>query len=202
MFWLLVAAGLILAIIGLLWAPVHLSLALERETRTDVHVGVEWLFLRLDRKIGAGGGPARKPREKAKKEKKPGKPHKGRRAWRTLRSVASVSGLTSWLGRFLRRMARAVRVQRLRADLRLGLDDPADTGRLFGFLVPLTLGLEGCRSWDVRLLPDFGGPVLAGRAEADMSLYPSRVAVGVLLLVFSPQAFRLVWAFARSRPWN
>jgi Protein of unknown function (DUF2953) len=196
MFWLLVVAGLLLATVGLLRAPVDVSLALVRDTRTDLHVGVRWLFLRFERKLGEGGRAARKP----KAEKKPGKPHKGGiRRLRTLRSVASVSGLTFWLTRFLGRLVGAVRVRRLAADLRLGLEDPADTGRLFGFLAPLALGLDRFRRLDVRVLPDFGGPVVAGRAEAVLTLYPFRVAAALLLLVFSPQAFRLAWALARSR---
>lgn len=58
MFWLLVAVGLSLAILGLIRAPVHVSLALVREAGTELHVGLEWLFLRLDRRLGDGCQPS------------------------------------------------------------------------------------------------------------------------------------------------
>jgi len=88
---------------------------------------------------------------------------------RAQRMLRAVPGL-------LRGLAGPVRLERLWLEARLGLDDPAETGQLFGALTPLVYGLGG--AWpgrvSVQLAPEFSGPVLEGQAELVLSVVPAR----------------------------
>ncbi|MCC0076608.1 MAG: DUF2953 domain-containing protein [Rhodobacter sp.] len=89
-----------------------------------------------------------------------------RRMWRMLRAVPAL----------LQGLAGPVRLERLWLEARLGLDDPAETGQLFGALTPLVYGLGG--AWpgrvSLQLAPEFSGPVLEGRGEVILSVVPVR----------------------------
>jgi hypothetical protein len=79
-----------------------------------------------------------------------------------------------------------LRIDRLRAAGRFGLDDPAETGVLWGRLVPVLMLLPPPA--EVALVPEFGGPVLEGEAEAALSVVPLRLVL--------PLA-RFLWAVLR-----
>jgi len=186
MVWLFVAAGVLAALVGLLAAPIHLSVRLEREACWGGRVMVRWLFVQFSRDL-AGPRPGPGPR-------KPSRTRPSRFRWKTVRTVLRVPGLLPWAGRFLVRLYRAVRLDRLSVSLRIGLGDPADTGRLFGLLAPAVLW---CGRWprlDVGLEPDFALGAVTGRAEGVLRLYPARVIGSALLLLASTTAFR----FARA----
>jgi hypothetical protein len=68
----------------------------------------------------------------------------------------------------------AFRVRRLHLAGRFGLDDPADTGTLWGRLSPLVYGLTG-PGRRIALAPDFGGPCLDLEGFAEIAIRPTRL---------------------------
>lgn len=100
----------------------------------------------------------------------------GRRRRRALRMLRAAPQLLSGL-------LSAVRIEFLRVQGSLGLDDPADTGQLFGALLPLSFLLPPPR-FLFELQPDFSGAALAGEAEARLRIHPIRLL---------PPAIRFGW---------
>ena len=93
-------------------------------------------------------------------------------------------------------MRRRVHVRRLRLDARIGLDDPADTGRLWGLLWPM-LALAPTSTGSVRVQPDFSGEVLWIDAEGQLWLRPLAVLAAVLAFLAAPAVWRI--AIGRRR---
>ena len=71
----------------------------------------------------------------------------------------------------LRGLTQRITFDRLELDLHFGTGDPAETGWLYGYLTALAHALP-VRAGTIRLHPDFGGAVVAGRAEARLHFTP------------------------------
>lgn len=191
MFWLVLTGGFLALTVGLLLVPVHVSVSLRRDVHVDTCVCVNWGFFRFSSQLGGGKG---KPSRRKKGLEKP-----PRHRWAAAGSVLRVPGLGRWVMRLIRRTARAIEVLRLTLEMRVGLDDPADTGRLFGIIGPVSLWINRFPKWEVGLDPDFDRATVSGRAEAVLTIHPARVAGAVLLFVCSPTMFRLGWVLAWSQ---
>lgn len=63
----------------------------------------------------------------------------------------------------------------LRLHLRLGLDDPADTGRLWALLGPVGAALSSLRTAEIAIEPDFVEPTLDFDAQGCLVLVPLQV---------------------------
>ena len=91
-----------------------------------------------------------------------------------------------------------LRLRRLKIDGRVGLRDPADTGRLWGWMAPLLYGLPMSESAEISLAPAFGGPALEGtlEAEGEVRLVPLvRLGLRVLWAPYGPRrAGDTAWA--------
>ena len=133
------AAGLLAL---LLVVPVQVHLHLERERTLRARLRLVWLFglVRLQPRLG---------RSEARRKEPPA----GRRRGRVARRLAGGLVRTDLLARtlaFLRSLLRALRPRDVHVRARIGLDDPADTGMLWGLVGPLGVLLSGR---DVRLGP-------------------------------------------------
>ena len=130
---------------------------------------------------------ATRARRKARRERpRPPRAASGRGArgrQRTRRMIRAAPQLLAGL-------LSVFRIDRLRLQGRIGLADPADTGRLFGVLMPVAFAWRG-RRMQIDLQPDFSGPVLDGVAEARIRVVPIRAV---------PPAARFVWQVFVRRP--
>lgn len=174
---LAVAACVVAAVIGgvvaiavvLLAVPVELRGRAAGEASWSWTVQIRWLFglvriERSSREVRAArvrkAAAAKKPSETRRPPQVPAW-IRDRAVWR--RAV-----------KLLRSSLRGVRVRLLDANLTLGLPDPADTGRLFGVLLPAML-LVRPRVPDVAIAPDFERAGLAGTAAGDVRVVPLRM---------------------------
>lgn len=83
------------------------------------------------------------------------------------------------------RMVQAVHVEKLAVDGEFGLNDPADTGCLYGQLTPLIYATGG----RVQLRPNFQSMCLRGTADAQLRVIPLALLWpigGVLWRIFGP----------------
>lgn len=87
-------------------------------------------------------------------------------------------------------LARAARFEQLALRLRLGLGDPADTGRLWALLGPLGAAVGNLRDAQVRLEPDFAEPALEFQAQGRCRLLPLQVVALIVAFALSPSALR------------
>lgn len=77
--------------------------------------------------------------------------------------------------RLLSDLGAVVRFERLEVSGEYGLDDPADTGQLAGWIAAAAPALAPLSALSVQLTPRFDGTVLDGRVEATASVVPLRL---------------------------
>ncbi len=150
--WLLLGAAVLLVIV--LVMPLRIEMSVVKDTGWRCAVA-----LRPAGRFGPRIALPRRPGKKGKAEKR----HRpGRRARRLPRGVP----------RFLVEVVRRFRVRSLDLKMRVGLGDPAETGHVFGLLMPLvySIGRAGRVRLDVE--PVFDEMVLTGRGEAVVSVVP------------------------------
>ena len=96
----------------------------------------------------------KKPKERASKRKKK------KRSAKPYLSLLVTKGVARGLLKLPRRILSGVRVTHLDARLRIGLDDPADTGMLYSALWPVLVPLTHNSSAKVRMELSFEEPAL------------------------------------------
>ena len=74
--------------------------------------------------------------------------------------------------------------------MRLGLGDPADTGRLWAIVGPLSVAAQGIRSARVRVEPAFMEAVLEFDARGRMRLVPVQFLALAIGFALSPPSVR------------
>jgi hypothetical protein len=174
--WLLLAA--LAMILLLVLTPVHLRARVEKEAGWRGRVVVA-PFGGLVPIPVFDSRTARKPA--ARKSKPEKSRRRGRRAGGGAVSPARIAGAVPEL---LAELLGAIRIDRLEVEARFGLDDPAETGALYGRLTPILFGLGARPPVALAVAPVFSGPELGGRAMADVSLIPAR---------WLPPALRFAW---------
>lgn len=178
-------------VILLLAVPVDLAFRLERIEAITGQLTIRWLFglarWRIPIAPGAHGKgePGDRPAAPASTLAVPPRRAGGGRALALLRDP-----------RFRRRALRfagdllaAARWRRLAVHVRLGLDDPADTGRLWAWVGPLALLLRW-RHADVRIEPEFEQATMQVKAHGRVLLIPLRLLWLALGFALSPAAIQ------------
>jgi hypothetical protein len=189
---LYIIAGILLVIALGLAIPVDLVFDFKTSGGGKAVLRVEWLFGLVGKRL--------LPRKKPEKPAKVKKPKKDKR--RDLRSVLSYTALVRARGvvpafiKLVRRMAGSFHIHQLNVDLRLGLDDPADTGIVFGvlwpvFTLPVTLGFT-----TLRMNPVFDGLTFEVAFAGKVRVFPAEIMTHVLRFVFSLAGLRLIKAMA------
>jgi hypothetical protein len=182
-----VAAVLVL----LLAVPLDLAVTARRRERLETRVRVRWLWGRIP--LPAPKGGARKPRRK-----KPKKPRAKRSSGRRALAVLRARGFARRALRLPRDLLCRVHIRAFDIDLRLGLDDPADTGRLWGLVGPAAAMLALPAPARVAVTPEFAEPVVHLDARADLRVVPGALLLVLLAFALSPATLRALVAGIRA----
>lgn len=195
MLWL---AGIAAALLALLAVPVDIAFAARRRERLEARLTVGWLWGVVSVPVSSGEPekcrrkkPPKHPRRKRRK-----KTSGARRAWAAMRSEAFVRRLLRLPGDLLRR----VHIRRLELDVRLGLDDPADTGRLWGLVGPAAALLPVPDGATVAVVPEFSEALFHLDARAEARMVPATVLGVLLTFLLSPATLRAARAAIRGAP--
>ena len=187
---LYIVAPVALFFLLVLSMPVDLAFDVGGPGAARSRLRVGWLFGLLGKEIGRG---KKKPKERASKRKKE------RRSAKPLLSLLVTKGVGGALLKLSRRILRGVKVRHLDAYLRIGLDDPADTGMLYSALWPVLVPLTNHTSANVRLEPSFEEPALDLTARGWIRMFPIEMVWYVLLFVLSPAGLRVMKRMAIRR---
>ena len=185
-----IAAGAVLVLVVPVRVDVELDMA-GGQARPPIRTCIRWLCFAWRSENARRAGPERVRRARPR-----------RRSARRLgpRSVAAALRTQGFVGR-VRRLAvevwRAVAPRNVDGWVRLGLDDPASTGMLYG-AVCATGMLRQTAAWNLRLDPEFAGPVFAAHARFAWAVRPGAVLWPVGTFVASPVAWRAVFAAVRA----
>ena len=198
----------------LLAIPVTITFSVVRREDFSGRITFGWLFglLRVTPSIPTGAGRKRKRRrpERAPAESGgsggPGGPEvssertsadRKRTPAERLRRVLKTRGFVRGVLRFLRDMARCVRFVSLHVAGRIGLDDPCDTGRLWGSICAVTGFLHGAKRVRFLVEPEFNEAVFELDGQGEIRIVPVTLLLPAARFVLSPATLRAAWAASR-----
>ncbi len=191
-------AAVLLLTILILAIPVDLVFALKKDDAWRGRIVVYWLF-GLTRKTPRPKREKRERRVRRRGRLRRAMALAGRKLVRRRRDLFSVLRSEGFMRRAVYRvrdLVRSLRHRRLRLQCVVGLDDPADTGRVMGILAPLRLfaGRKMAFGRDSKvafeLIPDFTGPRCTGYWCASVRFVPLKLVGIFLAFLFSPPVFR------------
>lgn len=177
---LAIAGGLVLLVLLVLAVPVRFDVRVDTATGTRTALA-SWAFglVRVDLLEDEEA-----PEPEGKKAKKKGRFD----GWRVVRA----EGLGRAVATLVRRVLTATH-PRLDLEVRVGLDDPAETGMLYAFAAPVAVFFD-----DVRIRPDFVEPGVAVRGQGRFTIVPLEIAWIALRFAGSKPGREIVRAAMRS----
>lgn len=193
------AAVFLLLLMALLAIPITLRFRISWRESFKQDIRLQWAFglvhLRIDRPRSKGTPRRqRKPRRKAQ----PREHARGR--GRNLLGALGQRRFRRRILRFARDLWRAVHKRDVRLRVRIGLDDPADTGQLWAVLGPLAGMLATLREPSVIVEPAFAPPTFALDTSGSVRIIPLEAIYLAVGLLSSPSFWRGIGALRRARP--
>ena len=175
---LYIVVGIVLFIVLILSIPIEMAFDTRRP---GAKARVGWAFGLLWKDVGGG---KKKPKRPKKKKKRPGA--------KTFRDFLANRGSVNGLLKLARRIIGGIRVKQLDVHLRMGLDDPADTGMLYAVIWPILIPLNHIGSGNVQMDIRFEEAVLDFTGQGHVRVVPAQTIWAVLLFGLSPAGLRLV----------
>jgi hypothetical protein len=207
---LLILLSLFILLALLLLVPVDLEGRVARggsDPQTRMRIG--WLFGHLHKDVSRGSDerkPSMEGEEGAQKkeddevrEEKGGvekgedevkKPKVGLSSSKVALELLRTEGFLRNLARLLRGLFGTVRVSFLKIEIKVGLEDPADTAEAAGLLWAVLIPLESLTPIRSRIEPSFSEEALEGSFEGRLRIVPIRVIPPLALFLLSPPTWR------------
>lgn len=184
------AAALLGCLVIVLSVPLDIAFSIQRAEsfQTRIHIGLIFGFIRLPL-----------PRRSKKADSARSTPKKRGMLDRGLKNIGRVSAVLKTRGflhrlmRSLQALYRAMRIHMLSLSMRLGLDDPADTGQLWAFIGPATGFLAGSRFGEIFIEPEFTCATFSIDAHGVIRLIPLRFLFIITTFLLSPATIRALW---------
>jgi len=190
-------AGLLGLVLLLLAVPLNVDFRVDGIQPFRGQVGVRWLFGLVRTRLPFPAASRPGPKEPVEPGGDPRRARSGRRSRpRNVLAALREAGLRGRVQRLASDLVRAVHFHRLRLLVRLGLGDPADTGRLWAVMGPVN-AIAQSRGADVRIEPDFLEPVLEIQADGRVAIVPLRILLLAMGFVLSPPTIR-AWRALRG----
>ena len=124
--------GLAVVIILLFCIPLEVTFRIESDGRPEFGARVLWCFGLMRRELATKRKPPAKERRAAARPK----PKKWQGRTDTMLQLLRSKGILGQLRRLMIDTLRCLRLKELNVDIKIGLDDPADTGQLFALIGP------------------------------------------------------------------
>jgi hypothetical protein len=184
-----VALGLLVALLAI---PVslHFDVGFNEALRQDIRL--RWAFGLLNVQLAPQPGDADAQPEASKPSapKRRRAKHKGPKRKRNVLAALRLKSFRRRIVRFVGDLWRAVQKRDLSLRMRVGLGDPADTGRLWALIGPLTGWLSTVRDATVTIEPEFFEPTVELETRGSIRVVPLRI-VGILIaFALSPSIWR------------
>ncbi len=177
-----VLASLVILLIAVLCVPIDMALHVDGHGMPKFRLRLSWLFGLVDKEITGG-------KKEAEAKRKPGK-----RSWgiRDIFEILKTNGLLRQSYGLVKGILSCLRIRNIVADLRIGLDNPADTGLLFAVIGPALAFLNPRFPHQIRVQPSFEEAVLEGYSYGRVRLRPIQLVTPFLKFALSPAAIRAV----------
>jgi len=180
-------AGLAGLTIFVLCMPVDAALNIDTSGRPKFRLRLVWLFGLVSKEV---------KREKKKPEKK----RKRRIGFRTISRILRIKGLLRQVKDLVRDVIGQLKIRELAVNLKLGLDNPADTGFLFASIGSITPFLSLPSQYQLRVQPSFyDEAVFEGYLHGVLRLWPIKLVRPFVRFVFSLATLRVVKVLVLSK---
>lgn len=188
--------SLVVLIILILCVPLDVLLHIDVYGKPKFSMRLEWLFGLVSKEVRKR---KKKPEEKKKAVK--GKPKfiRWQKKAQDIFEILQTKGLLSQLKRLLRDILSRLRIRKLEANFRVGLDNPADTGLLFAFIGPATVFLNYSFPYRIRVQPSYDKAVFEGYLHGTVRLRPIQLVPSFIRFAFSLAAMRLLKKLALTK---
>lgn len=196
---LMAVAGLLTLVLLLLAVPFDVAFKLQGMRRLSGQVTITWLYGLLRFRIPVNdtntprtprpARPAASSRRTLRRKRPRSDSGKGRNFLAALREAE----FRRQIYRLARDIYRAVNLHELRFRMRLGLGDPADTGRLWAFVGPLNVAAQNLRNARIVIEPEFMEAVFEFDTQGRFRIVPLQLlalAVAFASSVPSRRAWR------------
>jgi hypothetical protein len=182
-----VLVSLAILITLFLCIPLELVFSTNVEGRPKFSLRLIWLFGLVTSELRP---TRRKPEEKRVIEYE-GKPGDWLQRLKVTLEILQTKGLLKRLRSFIKRIIGQIKVRELTANLKVGLDNPADTGLLFAFIAPLNLAINYFLPHPIKIQPSFTEEsFITGYLCGAVRLWPIQLAASLIGLAFSLPALR------------
>ena len=182
---LTVVLAFLLLLIALLAIPVTLVYQISWQESFQGDIKLLWLFglIRMSipisqttRRPTKNKVPTKKIRHKKKPSKKKSNP------------IAAVwhKSFRKRIMKFIRDLWRAIHKRDVCLRLRIGLDDPADTGRLWAFVGPISGMLTNIQEASIEIEPEFFNTTFELNSSGSIRVIPLQMILLTVSLLLSP----------------
>jgi len=173
----------------LLLTPVDLEGRMVWDERPETRIRIGWLFGLVYKDLG-GEEEEKESEPSEDDEKKKKKKIDGREVLQIIR----IEGMPGRLEELVTGLIGALRIRFFRVHLRVGLADPADTGRLLGLLWSMIASLEAFFPMDAKIEPNFYEEVFGAEMAGVVRVWPFRAAPPVVRFLLTRPAWKAGWA--------
>jgi hypothetical protein len=188
---LLTLAVLLVILVLLLAVPIELVFDVTRIDRFSTNVKVKWLFGLIRFSVNKPDTSAAQPKETTKAETMiKTKQQKTTTSSSNLIAALKQSAFRRRVYRFVKDLLRATHSRDIFLRLRIGLGDPADTGRLWIFLGPVAAIAANAGDAVIRIEPEFINPTFEIDGRGAFRLMPLEFITLVIAFMLSPTTLR------------
>jgi hypothetical protein len=185
---IIILASLIILFILALSVPLDFVFDINTNKSPRFSFRLLWFFGLVDTDLKK---PKSKPEQKKKAIGKKPKKRRGPKAGAIYR-ILQIDKLFSHVVRLLRGILNSFNIKELSANIRVGFDNPADTGWLFAVAAPTNF-LFSYLPYDINFQPSFNNEtILEGNLSGDIRLKPLKLISPIAGFVFSLQSIRIL----------
>jgi len=194
---LLIFAGFMLGILTLLAMPFDVGFRLKKDDSFRLRLSIAWAYGLLSKELDQPAKKAKSKKTEAKQSRRK-QAQAGRGKFRATMAFMRSPGMSTSLLRLTQSMWRQLHVRQLYLHLTFGLDNPADTGRLFGTLAPALIMTDRSPRFDLQVDPDFSQPTLQAESRGQLRLIPLTIIAVMITFLLSPTCWRGLAAAAKA----
>jgi len=189
-------AGLTGIIIIVLCVPFDAALSVDTSDKPKFRLRLAWFFGLISKEVIR---EKKKPEEKKRVTEEKRKKKRGAE-FGTILNILRTKGLLKQFINLLKGILRQLKIRELAVNLRLGLENPADTGFLFAFIGSTTPFLNLPSRYQLKLQPFLSDEaVFEGYLRGVLSLQPIKLAGPFLGFVFSLATLRVLKTIILSK---
>ncbi|MEJ2362418.1 MAG: DUF2953 domain-containing protein [Gammaproteobacteria bacterium] len=180
---LTIGLAILLIVLGLLAIPLGLNYRVNWRGRFQGDIRLIWLFGLVRLRMPGNETTASQPKPKSRRARR----HRPRRKRKTHPLAAwQLRPFRQRLIRFGQDLWQAIHKRDVRVQLRIGLDDPADTGQLWALMGPLAALAGVSQSVNIAIQPDFNQSTFEFDSSGRIRLIPLQLIGLSLGLLLSP----------------